>query len=283
MLYRHIRAAITALVIVAGAALLAAGEAEARRRSFPVPLPPIPGLRSEVVVLVKELPRTEALRRADGRYIDLGFKFHSGTGGEWVGYLGSSSEYLPLDDRKLTVLMSIAGLAELPPEPSRPWSTAGLFWLAVIGVGALFAAGRFWRARRSTASASSQRITVPGPQRQADQHAPSEAMLSAEAAMDRAIREKGGVSDDNASPSPALPNRSSNPATPVPQRTGSAAARVSAGFGKPSAQSRPAQPGPAHALAPPDASAPPPRAMPRRPARAVADVAPRATFGLRRA
>ena len=73
-------------------------DAEARRRGIPIP---IPGLRGETLVLVKELPRIPALLRKDGKYIDLGYKFYSGSGGEWIGYIGSDTDYLKLPEPQL--------------------------------------------------------------------------------------------------------------------------------------------------------------------------------------
>jgi hypothetical protein len=50
----------------------------------------------EAVVLVKDLPNKPELRRDDGKYVDLGYHF-TRTGGEWVGYVGSSTQYLALE------------------------------------------------------------------------------------------------------------------------------------------------------------------------------------------
>lgn len=116
-------------------------DAEARRRGIPIP---IPGLRGETLVLVKELPRIPALLRKDGIYIDLGYKFNSASGGEWVGHIGSDSEYVSLPEPQLQMLMRVAGMKELPPVPDRPWSFSGIFWLVIIGLAALkFAANKF--------------------------------------------------------------------------------------------------------------------------------------------
>jgi len=74
-------------------------------------------------VKVKELPDIPALRRKDGHYVDLGYKFNRYSGGEWVGYIGSSKRYLPLNKTELAVLMAFGGMKKLPPVPKRP----GLF------------------------------------------------------------------------------------------------------------------------------------------------------------
>ena len=96
--------------------LVTAGEAEARRgRGIPLP---IPGLRSEVVVKVLELPRSPNLMY-EGKPIDLGYKFYSGSGGEWVGYIGPDTSYLPFKPDGLERTLALAGLRGLPPR-TRP-------------------------------------------------------------------------------------------------------------------------------------------------------------------
>ncbi len=108
--------------------LVTAGEAEARRgRGIPLP---IPGLRSEVVVKVLELPRSPNLMY-EGKPIDLGYKFYSGSGGEWVGYIGSDTSYLPFKPDGLERTLALAGLRGLPPVPDRPWQLSELVMLAI--------------------------------------------------------------------------------------------------------------------------------------------------------
>ena len=111
-------------------------DAEARRGRG-IPMPPIPGLRGETLVLVKELPRIPAFQRPDGKYMDLGYKFHSFSGGEWVGHIGSDREYLTIPEPQLQMLLLLAGMSELPPVPDRPWSWGGIFWAVVGGFAAL--------------------------------------------------------------------------------------------------------------------------------------------------
>lgn len=98
-------------------------EAEARRRGIPIP---IPGLRGETLVLVKELPRIPALLRKDGTYIDLGYKFYSTSGGEWVGHIGSDSEYVrsPCLNRSCRCSCALRACANCRPSPIAPGASA---------------------------------------------------------------------------------------------------------------------------------------------------------------
>lgn len=73
---------------------------------------------SKYVELVLDLPDIRTLKRKDGRYIDLGYQHISETKGEWVGYVGSDVEYLPLSEGMLRIVMAAAGLSELPPVPA---------------------------------------------------------------------------------------------------------------------------------------------------------------------
>jgi hypothetical protein len=91
--------------------------AEARRRGFFIP---IPGFRSgDSLMLVKDLPNIEALKLPDGRYIDLGYKF-SRSGNKWIGHIGSDTEFLNFGEAEIKMLMTAAGLTELPPVPEKP-------------------------------------------------------------------------------------------------------------------------------------------------------------------
>ena len=109
-------------------------EAAARRVRIPIL---IPGA-SESLVKVLEFPNIPALKRKDGKYIDLGYKFNKYSGGEWIGYIGSSTKFLTLNKAQLTMLLSIAGVDKLPPVPSRAASSGsswgfGLGFLAILG------------------------------------------------------------------------------------------------------------------------------------------------------
>ena len=104
-------------------------EAEARRK-VGIPIP-IPGLRGETIVKVLDLPKIPELRRKDGRFIDLGYKFNSWSGGDWIGYLGSDREFLPLQPEGLQAIMTVANLRELPDVPDRPWGFAEFLWILI--------------------------------------------------------------------------------------------------------------------------------------------------------
>lgn len=85
---------------------------------------------------VQDLPDIPALRRSDGIYVDLGYLHprprwslpehrpnlaYSFYGhGQWVGYLGSRYEFVPLTPAKLRRLLALSGLRQLPPVPEFP-------------------------------------------------------------------------------------------------------------------------------------------------------------------
>ena len=105
-----------AFIIALLTATFLSDSAEARRRGFF--LFPIPGT-AEQLVKVKDLPDIPALRRKDGKYVDLGYKFNRFYGGEWVGYI-DSKRYLKLNDEQLKILLTLGGLRKLPPVPEKP-------------------------------------------------------------------------------------------------------------------------------------------------------------------
>jgi hypothetical protein len=106
-------------IVVVAVLMLGATEASARKFHF---FHVSGGGGGEQIVKVLELPDIPALRRADGRHIDLGYKFKSG-GGEWVGYVGDDGKYLPLSGDAVHALLAVAGIDRLPPVPERPAST----------------------------------------------------------------------------------------------------------------------------------------------------------------
>jgi hypothetical protein len=109
-------------------------EANAKRIRIPIF---IPGLgSSEVIELVKDLPNIEALRRDDGKYVDLGY-LHKRGGGEWIGYIGSDSTYVILDPEGLKFLLQVSGLKELPPAPASKYGELGWFKFVLIPFGIL--------------------------------------------------------------------------------------------------------------------------------------------------
>jgi hypothetical protein len=136
-------------LIAAGLILMLAGaqDAEAKRRGIPIFIPGFGS--SETIVLVKDLPNIEALKRPDGKYVDLGY-IHQRSGGKWIGYVGSDTEYLPLTPEGLNALMRVAGISKLPDPPARPASSGGSLWTFLLIIGALvmaFKAVRFVMAR----------------------------------------------------------------------------------------------------------------------------------------
>lgn len=97
-------------------AVLLASPAAAQSSDLPSNLTALaPG---ESLVVVRELPRVDRLRLPSGAYLDLGFKFGVSDDGEWVGYAGSSTSYVRLDQVQLEHLLEAGGLAELPPRPA---------------------------------------------------------------------------------------------------------------------------------------------------------------------
>lgn len=122
------RAALSLPLVLFLVSLFSAGEVEARRRGG-VPIP-IPGLRGEVLVKVLDLPRTPDFVR-DGKQINLGYKFYSTTGGEWVGHIGSDREYLSFKPGGLELVLGQAGL-QLPPVPQRPWQLSEFALLLIV-------------------------------------------------------------------------------------------------------------------------------------------------------
>jgi hypothetical protein len=70
------------------------------------------------VLKVVDLPNVAEFQRDDGSYVDLGWRFVGTTGGEWVGYIGTESDYLTVSPEQLTAIMQIAGLESLPEPPA---------------------------------------------------------------------------------------------------------------------------------------------------------------------
>ena len=99
---------------------------------------PLPGLRDELVVKVIELPKSLELIRELGRHVELGYKFNSGSGGEWVGYIGPDEEYVRLKPEAMSLILRLADLLEPPPVPDRPWEFFDVLW---IGFGAVVLIG----------------------------------------------------------------------------------------------------------------------------------------------
>ena len=172
---RRAAAAVLAFLIVSMLPFDAAN-AKGGRGRIGLPIP-IPGLRGETLVKVLEMPRIQELRRPDGQYVDLGYKFNSWSGGDWVGYIGSDSEYLTLNPGDLEAMLALAGHAEPPAVPNRPWGLGELLW---IGIGLLVLA--FAGLRKLLA-----------PTRRSVEAVQTEVMSSAEAALEAAIKSRSQI------------------------------------------------------------------------------------------
>lgn len=120
------------LLSAVGAVALTAGQAEARRMRLPIF---IPGVGGDTLVKVKDLPDRAPFISRDGKFIDLGYRFKSYGGGEWIGYIGSSRSYLPLKPGGAEMLAFAAGMTQLPPVPSRP--AGSWLWFVLFVIGAL--------------------------------------------------------------------------------------------------------------------------------------------------
>ena len=123
------------------------------------------------------------------------------TGGEWVGYVGSDTKYLPLTPEALATLMRLANIQTLPPPPSRPWSTSTLIWLT-IGIIAVFCA-LFKRVMQHSARNSA--VDGLGAEMRADD-AIQQALLSRQSPQDTAAAPIA-----NAAPSRSAPTRAAAP------------------------------------------------------------------------
>ncbi len=90
--------------------------------------------KTESVVKVMDLPDLPQLRTANGRYIDLGYKFNP-TGGDWVGYIGRDDRYIKLDQKALQAMLTVAGLKKPPRVPERPAGSKLRVFLFLVGIG----------------------------------------------------------------------------------------------------------------------------------------------------
>lgn len=91
---------------------------------------PIP-CTGEAVIKVLDIPALKGLeiqanRGQREKSLDLGYKYTGCFSGKWVGYLGSSRSYLPLNENQLKMLLAAAGLDQPPPVPG--------FWSAPLSV-----------------------------------------------------------------------------------------------------------------------------------------------------
>lgn len=174
-----IRSQVTAVLVLVFIAI-SVSDADARR-GFRIP---IPGLGGEQIQKVLDLPNIPALRRKDGKYVDLGYLHHRFFGGKWVGYIGSSSKYVDLSEKNLTLMLRIAGVRKLPPVPERPGRI--ILLVAILALIALFVAWNVFKrfaGRAVPASRSAEAVRehedaeiaapVPGTNRAGDDDAPS--------------------------------------------------------------------------------------------------------------
>ena len=117
--------AIASLVFFGGATVAQAG----------IPIP----CTGESIVKVMDLANMPKAR--NGERLALVYKFKGCFSGEWVGYVGSSSAYLRLDERKLKLMMTLAGRKQLPPEPSRWQHPQELIWPGIWAAIIVFVVG----------------------------------------------------------------------------------------------------------------------------------------------
>lgn len=109
---------------------------------------PIPYGESEELVLVEELPDTEAFLLEDGTYFDLGQKYtishivwlaYSNTEPEYVGYANDGESYLDLSQEQLLNIVQESGIT-LPDElkPTFFHRIGGKIVLGIIGLFILY-------------------------------------------------------------------------------------------------------------------------------------------------
>jgi hypothetical protein len=135
------------MCLAALAALALATPADARRGiRMPFVIPGLGG--GETIVKVLDLPDREPFLRDDGTFVDLGYIFKRHGEGAWVGYIGSDSRYVTFKPGGLEMLLSEAGIDQLPPVPKRPESWGWMVWAAFIALG-LFAKLKTYLAGRA--------------------------------------------------------------------------------------------------------------------------------------
>ena len=126
------------------------GSSRAKTRSVPVIIPISTGGSS--VVFVKELPDIATFKFKDKGFYDLGYKFDTFGGGEWVGYFKGKSSYVRLDQAKVKQLVLPAvGLteADAPTRGAGGQLMVGFIWIIAALVAAVFALLRFPGLRRA--------------------------------------------------------------------------------------------------------------------------------------
>ncbi len=93
-------------------------------------------VKNEVLVKVVDLPDVPQLKRKDGKYLDLGYKFTT-VGGSWVGYIGSDKRYIKLNEQALQAMLTVARLKKLPPIPDRPLDNLLIALIILGGIAAV--------------------------------------------------------------------------------------------------------------------------------------------------
>jgi hypothetical protein len=73
--------------------------------------------KQPAVVKVLDLPDSETLRFNETTFVDLGWRQTARQRGEWVGHIGSDTEYLPLNAEQIAGILREAQLKTLPPPP----------------------------------------------------------------------------------------------------------------------------------------------------------------------
>ena len=185
MLYRF----LTMLAIVA-LMVFSAAQAEARRGFIP-----IPG-GAEILVKVVDMPHTPEFLLKDGKHVDLGYKFNSyWQGGEWIGHIGSDSQYVALTETQMAVMLKAANLTTLPPVPSRPWTFVNALWLIILGFVGVGVALKLLRGKAAGASASPAGLMGGGEAQPAQTG-------KAHVALDRLLTQREAPSPAAPSPTP---------------------------------------------------------------------------------
>ena len=91
---------------------------EAARPAKAKPATPDLRHRQPDIVKVLDLPDNETLRFNETTFVDLGWRQTDQNGGEWVGHIGSDTEYIPLNAEQITGMLKEAQLKSLPPPPA---------------------------------------------------------------------------------------------------------------------------------------------------------------------
>jgi hypothetical protein len=173
--------------------------AEARRRGFGFFSIP----SGETVVKVMDLPNVASLKRTDGSFVDLGYKFNT-VGGEWVGYVGSNSTYLKLSETEIKMLLLLGGKSGLPPIPDRPAGSKAGSGLTLLlgGLGILAVLFKIFKTVMGLGSKASRALQSVGQQTVSQQQVDHSTALNAALAdrLDQRIAQAAAVYSNGPSP-----------------------------------------------------------------------------------